>query len=116
MPAHLILCAMSHIETLPPAELRAQHCQNAWVFALSHSSFLCVRHHSTLNSAQMLSHEPSLTTLTCSQIQYFSRAFQPLKNSFVETLRTVIVSVRWFLVLLLLTLWGFAGTCRYLAL
>ena len=43
------------------------------------------------------------------QIQYFSRAFQPLKNSFVETLRAVILSVRWFLVLLLLTLWGFAG-------
>ena len=43
------------------------------------------------------------------QIQYFSRAFQPLKNSFVETLRAVVLSVRWFLVLLLLTLWGFAG-------
>ena len=43
------------------------------------------------------------------QIQYFSRAFQPLKNSFVETLRAVIMSIRWFLVLLLLTLWGFAG-------
>jgi hypothetical protein len=50
-----------------------------------------------------------LMTCMSAQIQYFSRAFQPLKNSFVETLRTVIVSVRWFLVLLLLTLWGFAG-------
>ena len=68
-----------------------------------------------------------MTTLQCSsvndrstrnlgcppQIQYFSRAFQPLKNSFVETLRAVIMSVRWFLVLLLLTLWGFAGALNF---
>lgn len=43
------------------------------------------------------------------QIQYFSRAFQPLRNSFLETIRAVIIAVRWFLVLLLVTLWGFAG-------
>lgn len=57
--------------------------------------------------------QPDIPGLTPShlapQIQYFSRAFQPLRNSFLETIRAVIIAVRWFLVLLLVTLWGFAG-------
>ena len=53
---------------------------------------------------------PSADGVACAvQIQYFSRAFQPMEGSFIETLRAVILSVRWFLVLLVLTLWGFAG-------
>jgi hypothetical protein len=31
--------------------------------------------------------------------------------SFVDTLRAVIIDVRWFLILLLITLFGFAGVC-----
>jgi hypothetical protein len=32
---------------------------------------------------------------------------QPSKNPFVDTLRAVINDVKWFLFLLLLTMWGF---------
>lgn len=43
------------------------------------------------------------------RIQYFARAFQSMGNSFVNTLAAVVTSVRSFLMLLLITLWGFAG-------
>ncbi len=32
---------------------------------------------------------------------------QPSKNPFIDTLRAVINDVKWFLFLLLLTMWGF---------
>mmetsp|Transcript_6515 Transcript_6515/g.18757 ORF Transcript_6515/g.18757 Transcript_6515/m.18757 type:complete len:521 (-) Transcript_6515:416-1978(-) len=43
------------------------------------------------------------------KIQYWARAFQPLKNSFVDTLRAVIRDSSWFILLLLVTLWGFSA-------
>jgi len=42
------------------------------------------------------------------RVQYFARCVQPTKNPFMETLRAVINDVKWFLALLLLTLWGFS--------
>lgn len=36
------------------------------------------------------------------------RALQPAKNPFLDTLKTVVVDIRFFLFLLLLTVWGFA--------
>lgn len=36
------------------------------------------------------------------------RVVQPMGNPFVETIRESFVYVRWFLLLLLLLLWGFA--------
>jgi len=35
--------------------------------------------------------------------------FQPTKNAFVDTLRSVVADVKWFLLFLVLTMWGFAG-------
>lgn len=35
------------------------------------------------------------------------RVLQPSKNPFIDTLRAVINDVKWFLFLLLLTMWGF---------
>ncbi|KAL3131635.1 hypothetical protein ABBQ38_007932 [Trebouxia sp. C0009 RCD-2024] len=43
------------------------------------------------------------------KIQYFARVFQPTKNAFVDTLRSVVADVKWFLLFLVLTMWGFAG-------
>lgn len=43
------------------------------------------------------------------KIQYFARVFQPTKNAFVDTLRSVVSDVKWFLLFLVLTMWGFAG-------
>jgi len=37
------------------------------------------------------------------------RVFQPTKNAFVDTLRSVVADVKWFLLFLVLTMWGFAG-------
>lgn len=37
------------------------------------------------------------------------RVFQPTKNAFVDTLRSVVSDVKWFLLFLILTMWGFAG-------
>lgn len=37
------------------------------------------------------------------------RVFQPTKNAFVDTLRSVVADVKWFLLFLILTMWGFAG-------
>lgn len=37
------------------------------------------------------------------------RVFQPTKNSFVDTLRSVLEDVKWSLLFLVLTIWGFAG-------
>ena len=36
---------------------------------------------------------------------------QPTKNPFMDTLRAVIQDVKWFLFLLVLTVWGF--TCAF---
>ncbi|CAL8463844.1 g3378 [Coccomyxa elongata] len=41
------------------------------------------------------------------KVQYFARVLQPSKNPFIDTLRAVINDVKWFLFLLLLTMWGF---------
>ncbi len=38
---------------------------------------------------------------------YCCRVLQPSKNPFVDTLRAVINDVKWFLFLLMLTMWGF---------
>jgi ABC-type methionine transport system permease subunit len=43
------------------------------------------------------------------RVQYFARAFQNTRNTFLNTLVAVTRSVWPFLILLLLTLWGFAG-------
>ncbi|KAL3141754.1 hypothetical protein ABBQ32_004434 [Trebouxia sp. C0010 RCD-2024] len=45
------------------------------------------------------------------KIQYFARVLQPTKNPFMDTLRAVIQDVKWFLFLLVLTVWGF--TCAF---
>ena len=37
------------------------------------------------------------------------RVFQPTKNSFVDTLWWVLEDVKWSLLFLVLTMWGFAG-------
>lgn len=39
------------------------------------------------------------------------RVLQPTKNPFMDTLRAVIQDVKWFLFLLVLTVWGF--TCAF---
>ena len=36
------------------------------------------------------------------------RAMQPSKNPFLDTLKAVVIDIRFFLFLLLLTVWGFA--------
>jgi len=41
--------------------------------------------------------------------QYFARAFQNMRNTFLNTVVAVIRDVWPFLLLLLMTLWGFAG-------
>ncbi|KAK9858035.1 hypothetical protein WJX84_009559 [Apatococcus fuscideae] len=46
--------------------------------------------------------------LWINKVQYFSRVLQPAKNPFIDTLTVVIEDVKWFLFLLVLTLWGFA--------
>lgn len=43
------------------------------------------------------------------KVQYFARAFQQMRNTFLNTVVAVIRDVRWFMLLLLVTLWGFAG-------
>ena len=43
------------------------------------------------------------------RIQYFARAFQQMRNTFLNTIVAVVRDVRWFLALLVITLWGFAG-------
>ena len=42
-------------------------------------------------------------------VQPWCRVFQPTKNSFVDTLRSVLEDVKWSLMFLVLTIWGFAG-------
>ena len=42
-------------------------------------------------------------------IYHSCRVFQPTKNAFVDTLRSVVADVKWFLLFLVLTMWGFAG-------
>lgn len=37
------------------------------------------------------------------------RVFQPTKNAFVDTLQSILDDVKWFLLFLVLTMWGFAG-------
>lgn len=37
------------------------------------------------------------------------RVFQPTKNAFVDTLRSVLDDIKWSLLFLVLTMWGFAG-------
>jgi hypothetical protein len=56
---------------------------------------------STLSALQVL--------LLWWRVQYFARAFQNTRNTFLNTLVAVTRSVWPFLILLLLTLWGFAG-------
>lgn len=41
-------------------------------------------------------------------LHFLHRAFQPAKNAFVDILRAVIADVKFFLVLLVITIWGFA--------
>jgi hypothetical protein len=43
------------------------------------------------------------------RVQYFARAFQNMRNTFLNTIVAVIRDVWPFLLLLLITLWGFAG-------
>lgn len=43
------------------------------------------------------------------RVQYFARAFQSTRNTFLNTIVAVIRGVWPFLTLLLITLWGFAG-------
>eukprot|EP00884_Botryococcus_braunii_P016377 jgi/Botrbrau1/3422/Bobra.139_1s0003.1 len=43
------------------------------------------------------------------KVHYFARVLQPTGNPFVETIRESINFVKWFLILLLLLLWGFAS-------
>ena len=45
------------------------------------------------------------------KIQYFARVLQPTKNPFMDTLKAVLQDVKWFLFLLVLTVWGF--TCAF---
>lgn len=61
-------------------------------------------------------HSDALSVLSALQVlllwwrvQYFARAFQNTRNTFLNTLVAVTRSVWPFLILLLLTLWGFAG-------
>ena len=37
------------------------------------------------------------------------RVFQPTKNAFVDALRSVLDDIKWSLMFLVLTMWGFAG-------
>jgi hypothetical protein len=37
------------------------------------------------------------------------RVFQPTKNAFVDTLQSILDDVKWSLLFLVLTMWGFAG-------
>ncbi|KAK9804624.1 hypothetical protein WJX73_000016 [Symbiochloris irregularis] len=43
------------------------------------------------------------------KVQYFARVLQPTSNPFMETLRSVIMQTKWFIFLLLLTVYGFAA-------
>ncbi len=45
------------------------------------------------------------TRLDC----YGCRVFQPTKNAFVDTLQSILDDVKWSLLFLVLTMWGFAG-------
>lgn len=47
----------------------------------------------------------------CQCILHHCRVLQPTKNPFMDTLRAVIQDVKWFLFLLVLTVWGF--TCSF---
>ena len=49
------------------------------------------------------------------RVQYFARAFQNTRNTFLNTLVAVTKDVWPFLILLLLTLWGFAGALSVVA-
>ena len=42
------------------------------------------------------------------------RVFQPTKNAFVDTLQSVLDDVKWSLLFLALTMWGFAGAFHIL--
>ncbi|KAA6418224.1 MAG: WD-40 repeat [Trebouxia sp. A1-2] len=43
------------------------------------------------------------------RFQFFVRVFQPTKNAFVDTLQSILDDVKWSLLFLVLTMWGFAG-------
>ncbi len=47
--------------------------------------------------------------LAATVLYMLCRVFQPTKNAFVDTLRSVVADVKWFLLFLVLTMWGFAG-------
>ena len=51
----------------------------------------------------------AVTSLTVLTPFAACRVFQPTKNAFVDTLRSVVADVKWFLLFLILTMWGFAG-------
>ena len=62
-----------------------------------------------MSCAASLHHSPLQVLLLWWRVQYFARAFQNTRNTFLNTLVAVTRSVWPFLILLLLTLWGFAG-------
>ena len=45
--------------------------------------------------------------LMWTKLQYFARAFNPTKTTFVDTIRLVVRDLKWFLLFLLLTMVGF---------
>ena len=47
--------------------------------------------------------------LAATVLYMLCRVFQPTKNAFVDTLRSVVADVKWLLLFLVLTMWGFAG-------
>jgi len=51
----------------------------------------------------------AVVSLVVIALYMLCRVFQPTKNAFVDTLRSVVADVKWFLLFLVLTMWGFAG-------
>lgn len=43
------------------------------------------------------------------RFQFFVRVFQPTKNGFMDSLQSILDDVKWSLLFLVLTMWGFAG-------
>jgi len=71
--------------------------------------FACHMLHATLACAAATAAAAAAVWLAATVLYMLCRVFQPTKNAFVDTLRSVVADVKWFLLFLVLTMWGFAG-------